>query len=46
MITEKISQITTCQICIKCKHRKLYKLKDNRIKCSWCNEVILLNSFL
>ncbi len=37
MLIEQISQITTGQICIKCKSRKIYKLKDNRIKCSNCN---------
>ena len=36
MVIEKISQVTTGQICIKCKSNKLYKLKENRIKCSYC----------
>lgn len=37
MITEKISQIATGQIYIKCKPRKLFKLNDNHINCSFCN---------
>ena len=36
MVLEKISQITTGQVCIKCKSTKLYKLKDNRLQCSNC----------
>jgi len=37
MIIEKISLITTGQQCVNCGTRKLYKLKDNRVKCSNCN---------
>jgi len=37
MIIEKISLVTTGQLCINCGARKLYKLKDNRVKCSSCN---------
>lgn len=37
MIIEKISLITTGQLCINCGAKRLYKLKDNRVKCSRCN---------
>ena len=37
MILDEISKITTGRICIKCKSSQLYKLKDNRVKCSNCN---------
>jgi len=37
MLLEKISQITTGNICRYCSTEKLYNLKDNRVKCKECN---------
>ncbi len=37
MLVEKISQITTGSVCRYCCSEKLYKLKDNRVKCKECN---------
>lgn len=37
MLVEKISQTTTGSICRYCCSEKLYKLKDNRVKCKECN---------
>ena len=45
MVLEKISQITTGQVCIKCKFTKLYKLKDNRLQCSNCKSRYSIQQF-
>ena len=38
MLIEKISQITSGNICRNCKSKKLYHYKNQRVKCGRCND--------